>query len=84
VDVPYPFDGGVTVTITNTAVSVPFEIVRDNAKEEAPLKALAGGGGRVFISTIANVTFYGKDQVGNDIQASGTISVNFGDFADPS
>jgi hypothetical protein len=83
VDVPYPFDGGVTATIVGGSSDVPFELVRDQAKEEAPLMQLASGGGRNIISTIAQITFYGKDLVGNDVQATGTISVNFGDFADP-
>ena len=83
VDVPYSFDGGTTATIVGGSSDVPFELVRANAKEEAPLKALAGGGGRVFISTIAKVTFYGRDPGGNDIEASGNVSVNFADWADP-
>jgi len=29
------------------------------------------------------VTFYGQDLAGNDIEATGTIQVNFADFADP-
>jgi hypothetical protein len=40
-------------------------------------------GGRVIISTIAEVTFYGEDLAGNDIRVVGTMSVNFADFADP-
>ena len=83
VDVPYAFDGGTTATIVGGSSDVPFEIVRSVAKEESPLKALALGGGRVFIATIAKVTFYGKDLGGNDVEASGNISVNFADFADP-
>jgi len=83
VDVPYSFDGGVTATIIGGSSDVSFELVRHNAKLEAPLAALASLGGRVVISTIAKVTFYGKDLGGNDIEASGNISVNFSDFADP-
>ena len=83
VDVPYSFDGGTTATIIAGTSDVPFEIVRSIAKEEAPLKALALGGGAVYIATIAKVTFYGKDLSGNDIEATGNISVNFSDFADP-
>jgi hypothetical protein len=83
VDVPFSFDGGVTATILGGSSDVPFELVRHNAKEEPPLSALAGGGGRDIISTIAKVTFYGQDLGGNDVQASGNISVNFSDFADP-
>jgi hypothetical protein len=66
-----------------TLVTVPFEMVRHQAKLEQPLRSLVGLGGRVFISTIAEVTFYGSDLAGNDIQATGTISVSFGDYADP-
>ena len=35
-----------------------------------------------IITTIAEVTFYGQDLVGNDIQATGSIQVDFGNFAD--
>jgi len=83
VDVPYAFDGGVTATITPSASNIGFEIVRHQAKEEAPLRALIGGGGRITVSTIAEVTFYGHDQAGNEVQVVGTISINFADFADP-
>jgi hypothetical protein len=83
VDVPYGFDGAVTVTIaSDQAVDVPFEAVRVQAKEEAPLRALRGLGGAVAISTLANVTFFGRDQVGNEVVATGTLQVNFADWAD--
>lgn len=83
VDVPYAFDGASTATITDSTTTFTFVLVREQAKEEAPLRALAGGGGAVSISTIADVTFYGTDQAGNEVQASGSISVNFADWADP-
>ncbi len=35
-----------------------------------------------IITTIADVTFYGQDLVGNEIQATGSIQVDFGNFAD--
>jgi len=83
VDVPFPVDGAVTATITATPVVVPFEIVRHQQKLEQPLRSLANFGGRLFISTIAEITFYGADAMGNDIQVKGTISVSFSDYADP-
>ena len=83
VDVPFPVDGAVTATITATPVVVPFEIVRHQQKLEPPLRSLANFGGRLFISTIAEITFYGADAMGNDIQVKGTISVSFSDYADP-
>lgn len=83
VDVPYAFDGGVTATVTDSGVSFGFTIVRIQAKAEPPLKSLAGGGGANVISTIADVTFYGRDQTGNDVSVTGSISVNFADWGDP-
>lgn len=84
VDVPFPVEGAVTATLSSTPTAVPFEIVRHQQKLEQPLRALASFGGRLFISTIAEITFYGADQVGNEVQAKGTISVSFSDYADPS
>jgi hypothetical protein len=82
VDVPYDFDSGITFTIPATGeATAGFQIVRHTAKQEAPLKALRFNG--QIISTIATVTFYGHDQTGNDITASGNIGIDFGDFADP-
>jgi hypothetical protein len=84
-DVPYAFDGAVTGTVkADTALSVNFVLVRGQAKLEAPLAALRGLGGSVMISTIAEVTFYGHDQVGHQVNVTGTITINFADFGDPS
>jgi hypothetical protein len=83
VDVPFPVDGAVTVTLTGSPTVVPFEIVRHQQKLEQPLRSLAGFGGRLFISTIAEITFYGVDQIGNAAQAKAHINVSFGDYADP-
>lgn len=82
VDVPHPIDSGMTFTVPPEGqVTVGFEIVRHLAKEEAPLRALANSA--VIISTIAEVTFFGRDQAGNDITATATIGINFGNFGDP-
>jgi hypothetical protein len=82
-DVPFPFDGAITATITHATSSINFTLVRVQAKIEAPLAALAGQGGAIAISTIADITFYGEDLAGNEFQATGSISVNFADWADP-
>jgi len=81
VDVPYPFDAAVTVTIGADGASSGFQLVRNSAKLDAPLRALANNPD--IISTIADVTFYGSDQAGNDVSATGSISVDFGNFGDP-
>ena len=82
VDVPYPFDSAVTFTVpAEGSVTHGFDLVRNNAKREAPLAALQTNVG--LLSTIADVTFYGRDQAGNDVSVSGRIGVTFGNFADP-
>jgi hypothetical protein len=91
VDVPYAFDGASTGTVPPTSsLELPFELVRHAAKLESPLielRCLASQNPqnpctRRIITTIAEVTFYGRDQVGNAISVTGQIQVDFGDFAD--
>jgi hypothetical protein len=88
IDVPYAFDGGLGLTIpAGSASSVAFEIVRHQAKLEPPLRNLTGSGvssvnGLGFISTIAEITFYGHDQNGNEVSVTGRIDVQFADFGD--
>ena len=64
-----------------------FSLVRAQAKLEAPLVTLVNApnffGGGVVISTLADVTFYGRDQTGHDVSVMGTMSINFADWADP-
>ena len=82
VDVPYEFDGGVTVTALPAGSEANFTLVRVQSKLEAPLRALGDGLGD--ISTIAEITFYGTDQAGRAVSVTGNISVNFANWADPS
>ena len=81
VDVPYAFDGAATATVAGGDTTIGFTIVRHQAKEEAPLAALANGA--VLISTIAEVTFYGHDQTGRQVSASGKLTISFGNYGDP-
>lgn len=83
VDVPYAFDSAATFTVSSTNTTAAFELVRHVAKEEAPLASLVVNNA-VLITTIADVTFYGKDQGGKNVSVTGSIQVTFGDFADPS
>lgn len=81
IDVPYSFEGASTVTIpVGGSASVVFDLVRQQSKLEPPLRTLIGGGGLIIISTIAEVTFYGRDQAGNDVSVTGSMDVRFGDF----
>lgn len=80
-DVPYAFDAGLTGTVpAGETLTLAFEVVRNLAKSETPLVQLRGGRG--YIYTIAEITFFGKDRVGNEIQATGLMQVDFSDFAD--
>ena len=82
VDVPFAFDGAATFTVpSDGSVSAGFTLVRNVAKGEAPLSALVNG--ETLITTIAYVTFYGRDLAGNDVSVMGTIEVTFGNFGDP-
>ncbi len=81
VDVPFSFDGAATGTVTaGGSLTLGFEIVRILAKAESPLVQLIGN--RSIISTLADVTFYGKDRVGNEINVTGSILITFGNFGD--
>src|SRR5436190_19073779 len=81
VDVPFSFDTASTATVAvggSTAVS--FTIVRIQAKQESPLVELVNSGN--FVSTIADVTVFGTDIVGNAVSATGSIGVTFGNWGD--
>jgi hypothetical protein len=82
IDVPYPFEGGVTFSVLDIGAAT-FTLVRGQAKLEPPLVALRGGGGAVLIGTIADVTFYGHDQTGSTVAVTGSMFINFADFGDP-
>jgi hypothetical protein len=84
VDVPYAFDGASTFTVGTDSTQGTFVLVRVQSKLEAPLITLAGNAaGGLVISTLADVTFWGRDQTGTEVTVKGTISVNFADWADP-
>jgi hypothetical protein len=81
VDVPFAFDGATTGTVPATGtLSMGFMLVRNEAKLESPLVQLQSNG--IIITTVADVTFYGRDRVGNDISVTGSIQIDFGNFGD--
>jgi len=83
VDVPFGFDGAVTQSIAvGDADAVTFDIVRHANKAEPPLRNLRGLGGQLLISTVAEITFFGRDQNGNEVTVTGIMDVTFGDFPD--
>jgi len=81
VDVPFGFDGATTGTIAGTGtLTLGFTLVRNVAKIESPLVQLVSSSN--LISTVAEITFYGQDQVGNEVSVSGSIDVTFANFGD--
>ena len=81
VDVPYPFEGGLTMTTLDIGTA-EFTLVRVQAKLESPLVELRGLGGALAISVNAEITFFGHDQTGAAITANGSIGITFADFGD--
>jgi hypothetical protein len=90
VTVPADIDTFSTATVPPSGtVTMSFELVRVSAKEQKPLLELrkpsdfpppdATGG---QIDAMADITFFGTDQVGNAISATGSIAIQFADWAD--
>jgi hypothetical protein len=84
VDVPYPFDGAMQLFLPadGSDNSASFVIVRIQAKEEPPLSNLKGQGGQAAISALAQVDFYGADNAGRSIMATGYLNIHFADWVD--
>jgi hypothetical protein len=81
VDVPFGFDNAITGTIpAGGTLTIGFELVRNVAKQESPLVQLKTSSN--IVSVIATMTFYGVDRVGNNIQTTGQITIEFGNFGD--
>lgn len=81
VDVPYGFDGAATGTVpAGATLTLGFELVRHVAKREPPLAQLVNNS--TIITTIADVTFFGQDRVGNEISVTGSLQIDFGNFGD--
>ncbi len=79
IDVPHPIDGAVTFTIgVGQSAAGVVELVRHVAKLEAPLAVL--GSSPEVLTMIAEVTFYGRDQAGNDVSTTGSVQINFANF----
>ena len=84
VDVPYRISGNVASEIIGgEAVSVPIEVVRRQAKIEAPVWNLLGGGGGRIVTMFAEVTLHARTTTGVVTNAAqGRLQIDFADFAD--
>ncbi len=82
VDVPYSFEGSLSVQVgIDSTASVVFIIVREVAKNERPLVDLVYGTEEGVIQTTARVDFYGHDQANRKVQATGYLTVFFANYA---
>jgi hypothetical protein len=82
VDVPYSFEGNLSVIVPiDSARDASFIIVREVAKMEPPLIGLHEWRDAGVINCTAKVDFYGQDQTGNTVKATGYLTVYFGNYA---
>jgi hypothetical protein len=82
-DVPHAFDGAMTMAVGADGATGTLVLVRAQAKLEAPLVGLRDFQAAVVLSTLAEVTFYGRDQAGHAVSVSGLVGINFADWPDP-
>jgi hypothetical protein len=84
IDVPYAISGSLsTIVPVGGTSTIAFIVVRHQAKEEPPLKAMRGDGlAGDIVTTIATITIYGKTTSGKDVSAVGYLDITFADFGD--
>lgn len=84
VDVPYSISGNLAFeVIGESAGNVIIEVVRRQAKLEAPLAGLNGGGGARIVTMFAEITVHARTTTGVATNtATGRLQIDFADFAD--
>ncbi len=83
VDVPYPFEGSMSILLrTSVSTDVGFIVVREVAKTEPPLVNLAANRAEGVIQCRAQIDFYGQDMTGKKVKATGYLTVFFANYAD--
>jgi hypothetical protein len=81
VDVPYSFDGAISARVQiDSQTDVSFVVVRAVSKLEPPLVDMAAGRGEGELKTTARIDFYGHDTQGNDIKATGYLTIFFANY----
>jgi hypothetical protein len=82
-DVPYHFEDTLSQLVpVGSSVSIPLIIVKDAAKNQAPLNALVGTTN--VLECNATIEFIGHDLRNRAIRQTGQITVRFADFVDES
>jgi hypothetical protein len=84
VDVPYSITGNISQEVVEeSAVNLPLEVVRRQAKLEPPLLNLATGGGAIIVTMFAEITLHARTttgQITNPI--TGRMQIDFANFGD--
>jgi len=83
VDVPLPFDGNFSTVLceVDKTTSVPFVVVLEAAKFAAPLVGLVGT--TRVIESKAKIEIFGHDLTNKPVQATGYLTIYFGDYMEP-
>ncbi len=83
IDVPLPFEGTLSVLLrVGSSTGVSFVIVREVAKMEPPLIALAEGRAEGVLQVTARVDFYGHDLANRNVKATGYLPIYFANYVD--
>jgi len=83
VDVPLPFEGSLSALVrVGSSTSVSFVVVREVAKMEPPLVALAEGRAEGVLQVTAKIDFYGHDLANRNVKATGYLAIYFANYVD--
>ena len=84
VDVPYSISGNLAQEVREESdATLSLEVVRRQAKLEAPLRNLAGGGGALVVTMFADITLHARTTTGDATNSvSARLQIDFADFAD--
>lgn len=83
VDVPFPFQASLSALVkVGISTAVSFVVVREVAKLEPPLIALADGRAEGVLQVTAQIDFYGHDLANRNVKATGYLSIFFANYVD--
>jgi hypothetical protein len=83
VDVPYPFEGSLSVLVkSGSSATFSLIVVREVAKLEPPLVALADLRAEGVLQVTARIDFYGQDLASRTVTTTGHLAIFFANYAD--
>ncbi len=81
--VPATFQGRLSVGIDiDSSAVIEFVIVREQAKVASPLSDIPNLIEIRTLQVVAQITFYGEDIAGHPVQATGYLTIYFGNYSD--